>query len=61
MAPKVEALDRIATAEGSLCGTDTAKTLQVQPKTTDHPSVRWKREGDHPGLSDTEGFDPASM
>lgn len=32
MAPKVEALDRIATAEGSLCVTDAAKTLQVRPK-----------------------------
>lgn len=32
MTPKVEALDRIATAEGSLCVTDAAKTLQVQPK-----------------------------
>lgn len=32
-APKVEALDRIATAtDGSLCLTDAAKTLQVQPK-----------------------------
>jgi phage antirepressor YoqD-like protein len=30
--PKVEALDRIATADGSLCITDAAKTLQVQPK-----------------------------
>lgn len=32
MAPKAEALDRIATAEGSLCVTDAAKTLQVRPK-----------------------------
>jgi anti-repressor protein len=30
--PKAEALDRIATAEGSLCITDAAKTLQIQPK-----------------------------
>lgn len=32
LTPKAEALDRIATAEGSLCITDAAKTLQVQPK-----------------------------
>ncbi|WP_343774430.1 phage regulatory protein/antirepressor Ant, partial [Brevundimonas nasdae] len=32
LAPKADALDRIATAEGSLCITDAAKTLQVQPK-----------------------------
>jgi phage antirepressor YoqD-like protein len=32
MAPKAEALDRIASAEGSLCVTDAAKALQVQPK-----------------------------
>lgn len=32
-APKVEALDRIATAtDGALCPTDAAKMLQVQPK-----------------------------
>lgn len=31
-APKVQALDRIATSDGSLCITDAAKTLQVQPK-----------------------------
>ncbi|MBC8729970.1 DNA-binding protein [Paraburkholderia sp. UCT2] len=30
-APKVEALDRIATAEGSLCIRDAAKTLQHRP------------------------------
>lgn len=30
--PKVEALDRIATADGSMCVTDAAKTLGVQPK-----------------------------
>ena len=29
---KGDALDRIATAEGSLCVTDAAKTLQVQPR-----------------------------
>ena len=29
--PKVDALDRIATANGSLCLTDAAKTLQVRP------------------------------
>ncbi len=32
MAPKVEALDRIAKSDGSLCLTDAAKTLQVQPR-----------------------------
>lgn len=32
MAPKVEALDRIATSNGSLCLMDAAKTLQIQPK-----------------------------
>lgn len=32
MAPKVVALDRIATAEGSLCVTDAAKALQMRPK-----------------------------
>jgi len=31
-APKAEALDRIATANGSLCIRDAAKTLQVQEK-----------------------------
>lgn len=31
-APKVAALDRIATSEGSLCITDTAKTVQRTPK-----------------------------
>ncbi len=31
-APKVEALDRIATADGSLCFTDAAKTLQIRLK-----------------------------
>lgn len=31
-APKLEAYDRIAGAEGSLCITDAAKTLQVRPK-----------------------------
>lgn len=32
MAPKVEALDRIATASGSLCITDSAKALQLPPR-----------------------------
>lgn len=32
LAPKAEALDRIAQADGSLCVTDAAKTLQVAPK-----------------------------
>ncbi|TPE47217.1 phage antirepressor KilAC domain-containing protein [Amaricoccus solimangrovi] len=33
MQPQVQALERIATSDGSLCITDTAKTLQVRPKT----------------------------
>ena len=32
MAPKVEAFDRIATSDGSMCLTDAAKTLQIQPR-----------------------------
>lgn len=32
LAPKATALDRLATADGSLCVTDAAKTLQIQPK-----------------------------
>lgn len=32
LVPKADALDRIATADGSMCITDAAKTLQVQPK-----------------------------
>lgn len=32
MLPDVEALDRIAKAEGSMCITNAAKILQVQPK-----------------------------
>jgi prophage antirepressor-like protein len=32
MRPKVDALDRIATANGSLCITDAAKVVQVSPK-----------------------------
>lgn len=31
-APKVDAFDRIATADGSMCITDAAKALQVRPK-----------------------------
>jgi phage antirepressor YoqD-like protein len=31
-APKVEALERIAKSDGSLCLTDAAKTLQIQPR-----------------------------
>ncbi|RCL02193.1 MAG: putative phage-encoded protein [Candidatus Tokpelaia sp. JSC189] len=31
-APKAEAFDRIATADGSLCITDAAKALQMRPK-----------------------------
>lgn len=32
MRPQVQALDRIANSDGSLCITDAAKTLQMQPK-----------------------------
>lgn len=32
MRPQVQALERIAVADGSLCVTDAAKTLQVRPK-----------------------------
>lgn len=32
LTPKADALDRIATADGSLCVTDAAKALQVRPK-----------------------------
>ena len=32
MTPQVQALERIALSDGSLCITDAAKTLQVQPK-----------------------------
>lgn len=32
MEPQVQALERIAISEGSMCITDAAKTLQVQPK-----------------------------
>lgn len=32
MRPQVQALERIAISEGSMCITDAAKTLQVQPK-----------------------------
>lgn len=31
-APKVQGFDRIASSDGSLCLTDTAKTLQIQPR-----------------------------
>ena len=31
-APKVDGFDRIAQSDGSLCITDAAKTLQVQPR-----------------------------
>lgn len=33
LTPKAEALDRIATARGSLCITDAAKALQIPPRT----------------------------
>lgn len=39
LVPKGEALDRIATADGSLCVTDAAKTLQVRP----NDLFRWLR------------------
>lgn len=32
LAPKADALDRLATADGSMCVTDAAKTLQIRPK-----------------------------
>lgn len=32
LTPKAEALDRLSTADGSLCVTDAAKAIQVQPK-----------------------------
>lgn len=32
LTPKADALDRLATADGSFCITDAAKTLQVRPK-----------------------------
>jgi phage anti-repressor protein/phage antirepressor YoqD-like protein len=32
LAPKANALDRLSTADGSLCITDAAKTLQMRPK-----------------------------
>lgn len=32
LAPKADALDRLSTADGSLCITDAAKAIQVQPK-----------------------------
>lgn len=32
LAPKASALDRLSTADGSLCITDAAKAIQVQPK-----------------------------
>jgi phage antirepressor YoqD-like protein len=32
LTPKADALDRIATADGSLCITDAAKALQIRPK-----------------------------
>jgi len=40
MEPKVEALNRIALADGSMCLTDAAKHLQVQPKWL----FRWLQE-----------------
>lgn len=47
--PKVEALDRISTSEGSSCITDTAKMLQIRPKSLFNylSSNRWiyKRAG----------------
>jgi phage antirepressor YoqD-like protein len=41
-APKVAALDLIATASGSLCVTDAAKTLQMRPSAL----FSWMREND---------------
>lgn len=50
MRPQVQALERIAISEGSLCITDAAKTLQVQPKALfrflDAYSWTYARQGD---------------
>lgn len=51
MRPQVEALERIAVSDGSMCITDAAKTLQVQPKALFQflDSHRWiyTRQGDN--------------
>ena len=51
MRPQVQALERIAISDGSLCITDAAKTLQVQPKALfqflDSHGWTYTRQGDH--------------
>lgn len=51
MRPQVQALERIAISDGSLCVTDAAKTLQVQPKALfqflDSHSWTYTRQGDN--------------
>jgi phage antirepressor YoqD-like protein len=51
MQPQVAAYERIAGCEGSLCVTDAAKTLQVQPKSLfqflDSHSWTYARQGDN--------------
>ncbi|WP_103728975.1 phage antirepressor KilAC domain-containing protein [Novosphingobium sp. HII-3] len=51
MRPQVQALERIAVSEGSMCITDAAKTLQVQPKALfqflDSHGWTYTRQGDN--------------
>lgn len=51
MRPQVQALERIAISDGSLCITDAAKTLQVQPKALfqflDSHGWTYTRQGDN--------------
>lgn len=51
MRPQVQALERIAASDGSLCITDAAKTLQVQPKALfqflDSHHWTYTRQGDN--------------
>lgn len=51
MRPQVQALERIAISDGSLCITDAAKTLQVQPKALfqflDSHHWTYTRQGDN--------------
>lgn len=51
MRPQVQALERIAISDGSLCVTDAAKTLQVQPKALfqflDSHGWTYTRQGDN--------------
>lgn len=54
MQPKVDALDRISTADGSLCITDAAKALGVKPKDLfiwlDRHGWTYRRQGGGPFL-----------